>query len=76
MRTPSRPFTRLNAEAAITDSGVRSSFSQNETGGPRGSGPKALLRSLLRLRRLCEEAGLEPLRRRGLLAPPDFLIAA
>lgn len=29
-----------------------------------------------RLRRLCEEEGPEPLRRRGLLAPPDFLTAA
>jgi hypothetical protein len=29
-----------------------------------------------RLRRLCEEEGPEPLRRRGLLAPPDFLDAA
>lgn len=32
--------------------------------------------SLPRLRRLCEEEGPEPLRRRGLLAPPDFLTAA
>ena len=31
--------------------------------------------SLPRLRRLCEEEGPEPLRRRGLLAPPDFLTA-
>ena len=31
---------------------------------------------LPRLRRLCEEEGPEPLRRRGLLAPPDFLTAA
>ena len=29
-----------------------------------------------RLRRLCEEEGPEPLRRRGLLAPPDYLTAA
>jgi hypothetical protein len=29
-----------------------------------------------RLRRLCEEEGPEPLRRRHLLAPPDFLTAA
>jgi hypothetical protein len=29
-----------------------------------------------RLRRLCEEEGPEPLRRRRLLAPPDFLTAA
>ena len=29
-----------------------------------------------RLRRACEEDGPEPLRRRGLLAPPDFLTAA
>lgn len=32
--------------------------------------------SMPRLRRLCEEEGPEPLRRRGLLAPPDFLTAA
>jgi hypothetical protein len=32
--------------------------------------------SLPRLRRLCEEEGPEPLRRRGLFAPPDFLTAA
>jgi len=32
--------------------------------------------SLPRLRRLCEQEGPEPLRRRGLLAPPDFLTAA
>lgn len=38
-----------------------------------------LLRSaerMPRLRRLCEEEGPEPLRRRGLLAPPDFLMVA
>lgn len=29
-----------------------------------------------RLRRLCEEEGPEPLRRRRILAPPEFLIAA
>ena len=29
-----------------------------------------------RLRRMCEEEGPEPLRRRRLLAPPDFLTAA
>lgn len=29
-----------------------------------------------RLRRACEEEGPEPLRRRGLLAPPEFLTAA
>lgn len=33
-------------------------------------------KSLPRLRRLCEEEGPEPLRVRGLLAPPDFLTAA
>ena len=32
--------------------------------------------SLPRLRRLCEQEGPEPFRRRGLLAPPDFLTAA
>ncbi len=32
--------------------------------------------SLPRLRRLCEDEGPEALRRRGLLAPPDFLTAA
>jgi hypothetical protein len=32
--------------------------------------------ALPRLRRLCEQEGPEPLRRRGLLAPPDFLTAA
>jgi len=32
--------------------------------------------SLPRLRRLCEQEGPEPLRRRGLLAPPDFLTTA
>jgi hypothetical protein len=32
--------------------------------------------SLPRLRRLCETEGPEPLRRRGLLAPPDFLTTA
>jgi hypothetical protein len=32
--------------------------------------------SLPRLRHLCEQEGPEPLRRRGLLAPPDFLTAA
>jgi hypothetical protein len=29
-----------------------------------------------RLRELCESSGPEPLRRRGFLAPPDFLTAA
>lgn len=29
-----------------------------------------------RLRELCERSGPEPLRRRGFLAPPDFLTAA
>ena len=33
-------------------------------------------RVLPRLRRLCEEEGPEPLRRRRFLAPPDFLTAA
>ena len=33
-------------------------------------------RSMPRLRRLCEEEGPEPLRRRRVLAPPDFLTAA
>lgn len=32
--------------------------------------------SMPRLRRLCESEGPEPLRRRGLLAPPEFLTAA
>lgn len=32
--------------------------------------------SMPRLRRTCELEGPEPLRRRGLLAPPDFLTAA
>ena len=32
--------------------------------------------SLPRLRRLCEEEGPEPLRRRRILAPPGFLTAA
>jgi hypothetical protein len=32
--------------------------------------------SLTRLRRLCEEEGPEPLRRRRILAPPGFLTAA
>jgi hypothetical protein len=33
-------------------------------------------RTMPRLRRMCEEEGPEPLRRRRLLAPPDFLTAA
>lgn len=33
-------------------------------------------RTMPRLRRLCEEEGPEPLRRRGILAPPDFLMVA
>lgn len=33
-------------------------------------------RTMPRLRRLCEEEGPEPLRRRGILAPPEFLIVA
>ncbi len=32
--------------------------------------------TLPRLRRLCEEEGPEPLRKRKILAPPDFLTAA
>ena len=32
--------------------------------------------SMPRLRRLCEAEGPEPLRRRGLLAPPEFLTSA
>jgi hypothetical protein len=32
--------------------------------------------TLPRLRQACEEEGPEPLRRRGLLAPPDFLRTA
>jgi hypothetical protein len=46
---------------------------------PPVSHPVFLVRaaeSLPRLRRLCEIEGPEPLRRRGLLAPPDFLTAA
>lgn len=30
-------------------------------------------RTMPRLRRMCEQEGPEPLRRRGLLAPPEFL---
>lgn len=33
-------------------------------------------RTMPRLRRLCEEEGPEPLRRRGILAPPEFLMVA
>ena len=33
-------------------------------------------KSMPRLLRLCEQEGPEPLRRRGILAPPDFLTAA
>lgn len=33
-------------------------------------------RTMPRLRRLCEEEGPEPLRRRGILAPPEFLMIA
>ena len=46
---------------------------------PAAPRPMYLVRaaeSLPRLRRLCEEEGPEPLRRRGLLAPPDFLTSA
>lgn len=43
---------------------------------PRRLSLVAAAESLPRLRRLCEEEGPEPLRRRGLLAPPGFLTAA
>ena len=43
---------------------------------PRRLSLVAAAEFLPRLRRLCEEDGPEPLRRRGLLAPPDFLSAA
>ncbi len=33
-------------------------------------------RTMPRLRRLCEQEGPEPLRRRGILAPPEFLKVA
>ena len=33
-------------------------------------------RTMPRLRRLCEEEGPEPLRRRGIMAPPEFLSVA
>lgn len=33
-------------------------------------------RSMPRLRQLCEQEGPEPLRRRGILAPPEFLKVA
>ena len=33
-------------------------------------------RTMPRLRRLCEQEGPEPLRRRGILAPPEFLMVA
>lgn len=33
-------------------------------------------RTMPRLRQLCEQEGPEPLRRRGILAPPDFLTVA
>jgi hypothetical protein len=33
-------------------------------------------KTMSRLRRLCEEEGPEPLRRRGILAPPEFLVVA
>ncbi len=48
-------------------------------GVPAASEPILLVRAasfLPRLRRLCEEEGPEPLRRRGILAPPGFLTAA
>lgn len=41
--------------------------------------PVCLVKAALtmpRLRRLCEEEGPEPLRRRGILAPPEFLKVA
>ena len=41
--------------------------------------PVCLVKAALtmpRLRRLCEEDGPEPLRRRGILAPPEFLKVA
>ena len=46
---------------------------------PPAPQPLCLVRaaeSLPRLRRLCEEEGPEPLRKRGILAPPDFLTVA
>ena len=42
-------------------------------------GPVCLVkaaRTMPRLRKLCEEEGPEPLRRRGILAPPEFLRVA
>jgi hypothetical protein len=42
-------------------------------------GPVYLVKAALtmpRLRRLCEQEGPEPLRRRGILAPPEFLRVA
>ena len=46
---------------------------------PNLAAPIYLVRAAMvmpRLRRLCEEEGPEPLRRRGLLAPPEFLKVA
>ena len=46
---------------------------------PSAPGTMFLVRAatrMPRLRRLCEEEGPEPLRRRGFLAPPEFLTVA
>lgn len=48
-------------------------------GIPAATEPILLVRAAIempRLRRLCETEGPEPLRRRHVLAPPDFLTAA
>ena len=48
-------------------------------GIPGVDGPVFLVRAaevMPRLRRLCESHGPEPLRSRGILAPPEFLTAA
>lgn len=49
------------------------------SGVPAAEEPIYLVRAarqMPRLRRLCETEGPEPLRRRSVLAPPDFLTAA
>jgi hypothetical protein len=73
-------YDALSARQWVTDA-EREGTAWNHVPRPEGLDrtPLALAAGVVelpRLRRLCEEEGPEPLRRRGFLAPPEFLTFA
>ena len=87
-RWPELPMPEgLTPDEMAVAAGIAELLAQRAAQGPphwAGSVPAAsrkifLVRaaaSMPRLRRACEEEGPEPLRRRGILAPPEFLTIA